>query len=94
MGESRIEKAIDYITTLFQGNGDGHDLPHSLRVYNNAMMIAKMEGEGEEKRKLLRFPPSYMIATIISFSIQKTMPIPEASCKRRDFLEEWGEEMN
>ena len=26
MEESRIERAIDYITTLFQGNGDGHDL--------------------------------------------------------------------
>ena len=49
MGESRIERAVDYITKLFQGNGDGHDLPHSLRVYNNAMMIAKMEGQGEEE---------------------------------------------
>ena len=49
MEESRIERAIDYITTLFQGNGDGHDLAHSLRVYHNALMIAKMEGEGEEE---------------------------------------------
>jgi len=49
MGESRIERAIDYITKLFQGNGDGHDLAHSLRVYHNALMIAKMEGEGEEE---------------------------------------------
>ena len=48
MGESRIERAIDYITKLFQGNGDGHDLAHSLRVYHNAMMIAEMEGQGEE----------------------------------------------
>ena len=43
MEESRIERAIDYITKLFQGNGDGHDLAHSLRVYHNAMMIAEME---------------------------------------------------
>ena len=49
MKESRIERAIDYITTLFQGNGDGHDLAHSLRVYHNAMMIAEMEGRGEEE---------------------------------------------
>ena len=49
MGESRIERAVDYITKLFQGNGDGHDLPHSLRVYRNAMMIAEMEGQGEEE---------------------------------------------
>ena len=49
MEESRIERAIDYITTLFHGNGDGHDLAHSLRVYHNAMMIAQMEGQGEEE---------------------------------------------
>ncbi|WP_448975117.1 hypothetical protein [Oribacterium sp.] len=29
MEESRIERAIDYITKLFQGNGDGHDLFHT-----------------------------------------------------------------
>jgi len=40
MEESRIERAITYITKLFQGNGDGHDLAHSLRVYKNALMIA------------------------------------------------------
>ena len=49
MGESRIERAVDYITKLFQGNGDGHDLSHSLRVYKNAMSIAKAEGRGEEE---------------------------------------------
>ena len=49
MEESRIERAIDYITKLFQGNGDGHDLAHSMRVYKNALMIADMEGEGEEE---------------------------------------------
>ena len=47
MGESRTERAIDYITKLFQGNGDGHDLAHSLRVYQNALRIAQMEGQGE-----------------------------------------------
>ena len=48
MGESRIERAVDYITKLFQVNGDGHDLAHSMRVYKNALMIADMEGQGEE----------------------------------------------
>ena len=49
MEKTRIERAIDYITALFQGNGDGHDLSHSLRVYKNAMSIAKAEGQGEEE---------------------------------------------
>ena len=43
MEKTRIERAIEYITKLFQGNGDGHDLSHSLRVYKNALMIAKAE---------------------------------------------------
>ena len=46
MEKTRIERAIEYITKLFQGNGDGHDLSHSLRVYKNALMIAKAEGQG------------------------------------------------
>ena len=49
MEKTRIERAIEYITKLFQGNGDGHDLSHSLRVYKNALMIAQMEGRGEEE---------------------------------------------
>ena len=49
MEKTRIERAIEYITKLFQGNGDGHDLSHSLRVYKNALMIAKAEGQGEEE---------------------------------------------
>ena len=49
MEKTRIERAIEYITKLFQGNGDGHDLSHSLRVYKNAMSIAKAEGRGEEE---------------------------------------------
>ena len=49
MEKTRIERAIEYISKLFQGNGDGHDLSHSLRVYKNAMLIAKAEGQGEEE---------------------------------------------
>jgi len=49
MEKTRIERAIEYITKLFQGNGDGHDPSHSLRVYKNAMSIVKAEGRGEEE---------------------------------------------
>ena len=49
MEKTRIERAIEYITKLFQGNGDGHDLSHSLRVYKNALSIAKAEGRREEE---------------------------------------------
>ena len=43
MREEIIEKAIEYISELFQGNSGGHDKEHTLRVYKNAMSIA--EGE-------------------------------------------------
>ena len=37
------EEAVAYIRTLFQGNSDGHDFDHSMRVYRNAMQIAEKE---------------------------------------------------
>ena len=36
-----IDEAKLYITELFNGNADGHDTEHSMRVYKNAMEIAK-----------------------------------------------------
>lgn len=39
--DSIIEKAKEYIETVFQGNADGHDVSHTLRVYRNALQIAK-----------------------------------------------------
>ncbi len=36
-----IDKTIEYITELYKGNADGHDLDHSIRVYNNAVNISK-----------------------------------------------------
>ena len=38
-----IEEAIEYIRTLFQGNSDGHDFNHTMRVYHTAMEIAESE---------------------------------------------------
>ena len=35
--------AIEYIKGLFEGNSDGHDFDHSMRVYKNAMKIAEKE---------------------------------------------------
>lgn len=39
--DNMIEKAKEYIETVFQGNADGHDVSHTLRVYRNALQIAK-----------------------------------------------------
>ena len=43
MNEILIQNAKDYIRDLFNGNSDGHDTDHSLRVYSNAMTIAGTE---------------------------------------------------
>ncbi len=33
------EKAVQYIKKLFEGNSDGHDAQHTLRVYKNVQLI-------------------------------------------------------
>jgi hypothetical protein len=38
-----ISDAKDYIAKLFEGHSDGHDLDHSLRVFSNAVSIARKE---------------------------------------------------
>ena len=43
MPENLTEKAIQYITELFQNNSDGHDADHTLRVFQNAMRISADE---------------------------------------------------
>ncbi|MCR5807367.1 MAG: HD domain-containing protein [Oscillospiraceae bacterium] len=40
MNEQTVIRAKEYIQKLFEGNSDGHDAAHSLRVYRNAMLIA------------------------------------------------------
>ncbi len=37
------EAAIEYIRSLFDSNSDGHGFDHTLRVYQNALLIAKSE---------------------------------------------------
>lgn len=34
---------MEYVRTLFQGNSDGHDFDHTMRVYCTAMEIAETE---------------------------------------------------
>ena len=92
MEKTRIERAIEYITKLFQGNGDGHDLSHSLRVYKNALMIAKAEGQGEEEMIAL----SALLHDCDDYKLFHT----ENNANARRFLQEEGlseggiEEMN
>lgn len=38
-----INKTIDYVINFFKDEYSGHDFYHTLRVYNNAMLIAKGE---------------------------------------------------
>ena len=38
-----IKEAIEYVRALFQGNSDGHDFDHTMRVYHTAMEIADSE---------------------------------------------------
>ena len=40
---SLIDAAIDYVDSLFRDNAGGHDAAHTLRVYQNAMLIARQE---------------------------------------------------
>lgn len=44
-----IEKAIEYIHDLFADNADGHDAEHTMRVYQNALKIAKSEAEADSE---------------------------------------------
>lgn len=41
--ETLISRAVEYIHSLFEGNSDGHDFDHSMRVYRTAMVIADTE---------------------------------------------------
>ena len=38
-----MKDAMEYVRALFQGNSDGHDFDHTLRVYRTAMELADAE---------------------------------------------------
>ena len=44
IGEEVFASAKDYIRTLFEGDGSGHDFYHSMRVHDAAVSIAESEG--------------------------------------------------
>lgn len=43
MQEKIVKEATEYVRPLFQGNSDGHDFDHTMRVYREAMEIADSE---------------------------------------------------
>ena len=43
MDETIFPRAAAYVAELFSHNADGHDAAHSLRVYHNALRIARGE---------------------------------------------------
>ena len=45
--QKTVDAARDYIRLLFAENSDGHGFDHSMRVYKNALMIAKTEPGAE-----------------------------------------------
>ena len=45
--EQLTDATISYIKALFEGNADGHDADHSLRVFRNAMHIASSYPEAD-----------------------------------------------
>ena len=54
MNEDNIlQQAIEYIERLFDGNSDGHDAQHTLRVYRNARLILKSYPEADSFVTLL-----------------------------------------
>ena len=38
--DALLDSAINYITSIFSQNTDGHDTEHSLRVYHYAAKLA------------------------------------------------------
>lgn len=44
-----IQECIKYITPLFEKDCSGHDLDHTLRVYNLSLLILKNEKRGDKE---------------------------------------------
>lgn len=55
--DALLDSAINYITSIFSQNTDGHDTEHSLRVYHYA---AKLAAHYPEAKKLALKKHAYM----------------------------------
>ncbi len=77
-----IKEAIEYIKELFEGNSDGHDADHTLRVYKNAMAIAK----GEENCDLYTIALAALLHDVDDYKNFST----ENFANARKFLKEHG----
>lgn len=51
--EQILQDAISYITNVFEGESSGHDVYHTLRVYQNAKLLLQEEKEADSFLVLL-----------------------------------------
>lgn len=77
-----IENAIAYIEELFRANADGHDAAHSLRVYKNALRIARAHPECDET--------AVALAAILHDADDHKLFLTENNANARQFLASQG----
>ena len=77
-----IEAAVAYIEKLFQGNAGGHDAAHTLRVYRNALLIARSEPDCD--------PEIVSLAALLHDTDDHKLFHTEDNANARSFLEAHG----
>lgn len=77
-----IDRAIEYVSKLFKGNSDGHDVQHTLRVYKNVQLLLKSYPEADSFISLL----SALLHDVDDHKLFKT----ENNFNARTFLKENG----
>jgi len=77
-----IDRAMEYVSTLFKGNSDGHDVQHTLRVYKNVQLLLKSYPEADSFISLL----SALLHDVDDHKLFKT----ENNFNARTFLKENG----
>ncbi|NEX02740.1 HD domain-containing protein [Pseudobutyrivibrio xylanivorans] len=82
MQDEIIDRAIEYVSTLFKGNSDGHDVQHTLRVYKNVQLLLKSYPEADSFISLL----SALLPDVDDHKLFKT----ENNFNARTFLKENG----
>ncbi|MBE5904986.1 MAG: HD domain-containing protein [Pseudobutyrivibrio sp.] len=82
MQDEIIDRAIEYVSTLFKGNSDGHDVQHTLRVYKNVQLLLKSYPEADSFISLL----SALLHDVDDHKLFKT----ENNFNARTFLKENG----